>query len=148
MAKTIPKFIGASVKRREDPALVTGSGNYTADIPLEGAVTMSFARSPYAHARVEGIDRTPALTVPGVIAVFTLDDLSTEARPSGDREADGGTFEKRLDRKVLLRANRVRHVGDPRPWWWRAAMPPPTAPDGSKSSTITELLSRLIGRSR
>ena len=94
MAKTIPQFIGASVRRREDPALVTGAGNYTADIPLEGAASMTFVRSPYAHARVERIDRAPALTVPGVLAVFTLEDLLPLLKLPLPviAEADGGTF--------------------------------------------------------
>ncbi len=116
MAKTIPQFIGASVKRREDPALVTGAGNYTADIPLEGAVTMSFVRSPYAHARVARIDRAPALTVPGVVAVFTLEDLLPLLKLPLPviAEADGGKFEEVFStERYPLAGERVRHVGDP-----------------------------------
>jgi carbon-monoxide dehydrogenase large subunit len=116
MAKTIPRFIGASVKRREDPALVTGAGRYTADIPLEGAASMTFVRSPYAHARVKRIDRSPALAVDGVLAVFTHDDL----RPLWKLplpvfvEADGGTFEESfVTERYPLAEGRVRHVGDP-----------------------------------
>ena len=116
MAKAIPRFIGASVKRREDPALVTGAGRYTADIPLEGAATMTFVRSPYAHARVTRIDASPALAVKGVLTVFTLDDL----RPLWKMplpvivEADGGTFEESYaTERYPLASDRVRHVGDP-----------------------------------
>ncbi len=116
MAKTTPRFIGASVKRREDPALVTGAGRYTADIPLEGAATMTFVRSPYAHARVTRIDTSPALAVKGVLTVFTHDDL----RPLWKMplpvivEADGGTFEESFStERYPLAGGRVRHVGDP-----------------------------------
>jgi len=116
MAKTIPQFIGASVKRREDPALVTGAGKYTADIPLEGAASMSFVRSPYAHARVKRIDASAALTVRGVLAVFTLDDLLPFLKLPLPviAEADGGRFEEVFStERYPLAGDRVRHVGDP-----------------------------------
>jgi carbon-monoxide dehydrogenase large subunit len=116
MAKTIPRFIGASVKRREDPALVTGAGRYTADIPLEGAASMTFVRSPYAHARVKRIDASAALTVRGVLTVFTLDDLRPLVKMPLPVivEADGGTFEEAFaTERYPLAGDRVRHVGDP-----------------------------------
>jgi carbon-monoxide dehydrogenase large subunit len=116
MAKTIPRFIGASVKRREDPALVTGAGNYTADIPLEGAASMTFVRSPYAHARVKRIDTSAALTVRGVLTIFTLDDLLPLVKLPLPviAEADGGTFEEVFStERYPLAGDRVRHVGDP-----------------------------------
>lgn len=116
MARTIPRFLGASVKRREDPALVTGAGKYTADIPLEGAASMTFVRSPYAHARVMRIDVSPALTVPGVLTVFTLDDIRPLCKMPLPvvAEADGGTFEDVFStERYPLAGGRVRHVGDP-----------------------------------
>jgi carbon-monoxide dehydrogenase large subunit len=116
MAKTIPRFLGASVRRREDPALVTGAGRFTADISLEGAASMAFVRSPYAHARVTGIDRSPALALEGVLAVFTLDDLGPFCRIPLPviAEADGGTFEEVFStERYPLASDRVRHVGDP-----------------------------------
>ncbi len=116
MAKAIPRFIGASVKRREDPALVTGAGRYTADIPLEGAASMTFVRSPYAHARVKRIDASPALTVRGVITVLTLDDIRPLVKLPLPVivEADGGTFEEAFStERYPLAGDRVRHVGDP-----------------------------------
>jgi carbon-monoxide dehydrogenase large subunit len=116
VSKTIPKFIGASVKRREDPALVTGAGRYTADIPLEGAASMAFVRSPYAHARVKRIDASAAFTVRGVLTVFTLDDLLPALKLPLPviAEADGGTFEDVFStERFPLAGDRVRHVGDP-----------------------------------
>jgi carbon-monoxide dehydrogenase large subunit len=116
MSKTIPKFIGASVKRREDPALVRGEGRYTADIPLEGASTMAFVRSPYAHARVKSIDRSAALDVSGVLTVFDLEDLRPLLKLPlpVTTEADGGTFEEIFaTERYPLAGDRVRHVGDP-----------------------------------
>jgi aerobic carbon-monoxide dehydrogenase large subunit len=68
--------IGARVLRLEDRALVTGSGRFVDDIPAAGVLVAAFARSPHAHALVRGIDLTAARAVPGVVAVFTLDDLT------------------------------------------------------------------------
>ncbi len=116
MPKTIPKFIGASVKRREDPALVTGAGRYTADVPLEGAASMAFVRSPYAHALVKRIEASAALTVRGVFTVLTLEDLRPLLKLPLPviAEADGGTFEEVFStERYPLAGDRVRHVGDP-----------------------------------
>jgi carbon-monoxide dehydrogenase large subunit len=72
--------IGARVLRLEDRALVTGSGRFVDDIPAAGVLVAAFARSPHAHALVRGIDLTAARAVPGVVAVFTLDDLTPVLR--------------------------------------------------------------------
>ncbi len=53
MRKTAPQFIGARVKRREDPLLITGEGKFVAEIEFAAAATMAFVRSPYAHAKVK-----------------------------------------------------------------------------------------------
>jgi carbon-monoxide dehydrogenase large subunit len=116
MTKTIPKFIGASVRRREDPALVRGDGHYTADIPMSGAASMAFVRSPYAHARVKSIDASAAWATRGVLTVFTLEDLLPLLKLPLPviAEADGGTFEEVFStERYPLAGDRVRHVGDP-----------------------------------
>ena len=68
--------IGASVRRKEDFRFVTGRGTYTDDINRYGQTYAAFARSPYAHARIDGIDTAAAQAVAGVVAVFTGDDLA------------------------------------------------------------------------
>ena len=65
---SIPRSMGAIVKRREDPALITGKGKYTADVQISGLLHMAVVRSPYAHARIVSVDTAPALQVPGVVA--------------------------------------------------------------------------------
>jgi aerobic carbon-monoxide dehydrogenase large subunit len=67
-------MFGAPVQRREDPRLVTGSGRYLDDLG-HGALAAAFVRSPYAHARILDIDVTAAIEVPGVIAIYTHEDL-------------------------------------------------------------------------
>src|SRR5438105_3402898 len=67
--------VGHSVKRKEDPRFLRGKGNYIDDLKLPGMLYMDIVRSPYAHARLIGIDASEALKVPGVLAVVTGKDL-------------------------------------------------------------------------
>jgi carbon-monoxide dehydrogenase large subunit len=67
--------IGHSVRRKEDPRFVRGSGKYIDDIKLPGMLYMDIVRSPYAHARITSIDASEALKIPGVAAVVTGKDL-------------------------------------------------------------------------
>ena len=70
-----PVFVGQSVQRLEDPDLLTGRGQFVDDIKLPGLLQAAFVRSPFAHARIGDIDVSAALQVPGVVAVFTAEDL-------------------------------------------------------------------------
>src|SRR6266511_651087 len=65
------RIFGSAIKRREDPRLVTGQARYTDDFVLPGMVYMSVVRSPYAHARIGRIDTKKAAAMPGVLGVFT-----------------------------------------------------------------------------
>jgi len=67
---------GQTVRRIEDPALVTGRGQFTDDLNREGQLHLVFVRSPHAHARILGIDTAPALALPGVVAVYTGAELA------------------------------------------------------------------------
>jgi carbon-monoxide dehydrogenase large subunit len=69
-------LIGASLKRVEDPPLITGKGCYTDDINLPGMLYLAFQRSPYPHAKIITIDTGKAKTMPGVEIVVTGSDLS------------------------------------------------------------------------
>ena len=66
---------GQSVRRIEDPALVAGKGQFTDDVTLPDQTWMSVQRSPYPHARIVAIDTSAARALPGVVAVYTGDDL-------------------------------------------------------------------------
>ena len=63
--------IGHSVRRVEDDRFIRGAGNYIDDINLPGMLYMAILRSPYAHAKLNGIDASKAQALPGVIAVVT-----------------------------------------------------------------------------
>ena len=69
-------LIGRSVRRVEDPVLITGKGCYVDDIQLPGMLHMTFLRSPHPHAKILSIQTSAAQAMPGVVAVVTGDDLS------------------------------------------------------------------------
>jgi carbon-monoxide dehydrogenase large subunit len=70
--------IGASVKRKEDIRFITGKGHYVDDINRPGQAYAYFLRSPHAHATIKKIDAAAALKSPGVVAVFTGDDIAAD----------------------------------------------------------------------
>ena len=65
------RIFGSAIKRREDPRLITGQARYTDDFVLPGMVYMSVVRSPYAHAKIRRIDTKRAASMPGVLGVYT-----------------------------------------------------------------------------
>ena len=69
---------GASIKRREDPRLITGRGTYVDDIKMVGMLNIVLVRSPYAHANITSIDTSAASAVDGVVAVYTGEDLAEQ----------------------------------------------------------------------
>src|SRR5262245_22948478 len=73
-------WFGASIKRKEDPAFLTGRGRYVDDISLPGMLHAVVLRSPHAHAAIRGIDKSAALALAGVHAVFTHADLPEAMR--------------------------------------------------------------------
>ncbi|HEY3057365.1 MAG TPA: xanthine dehydrogenase family protein molybdopterin-binding subunit [Chloroflexota bacterium] len=70
-------YLGRSVRRREDAALLTGRGRFVDDLTLPDTVHLQFARSPHAHARITRLDTTVARQLPGVVSVLTAQDLTT-----------------------------------------------------------------------
>jgi carbon-monoxide dehydrogenase large subunit len=68
-------LVGVPVRRVEDPTLLRGEGTYIDNLDLPGAVHLAFVRSPMAHAEITGIDTSEARAMPGVVAVYTADDL-------------------------------------------------------------------------
>jgi len=77
----ISRMVGARVKRKEDPRLITGTGNYVDDIKLHDMQHLAVLRSPHAHARIKGINTTKAAVLPGVLAVLTGGDIKRMSEP-------------------------------------------------------------------
>ncbi len=69
------RAFGASIKRKEDPRLITGEARYLEDLNLTGTLHAAILRSPFAHARIKSIDTSQAAAHPGVVAVFTGHDF-------------------------------------------------------------------------
>ena len=67
--------MGHRMKRKEDPRFIQGKGRYVDDVKLPGMLYMDIVRSPYAHAKILGIDASEALATEGVLAVITGEDL-------------------------------------------------------------------------
>jgi aerobic carbon-monoxide dehydrogenase large subunit len=78
MTETARRYMGNSVPRKEDPAFLLGHANWTDNIKLPGMLHMVLLRSPYAHARITSIDASAAKEQPGVVAVYTDEDLAPE----------------------------------------------------------------------
>ena len=76
-----PRHVGMPIRRTEDPRLLTGNGEYTADRKPDRALHVAFRRSEQPHATILRIDTTQALTAPGVVAVFTADDVAEDYKP-------------------------------------------------------------------
>ena len=70
--------IGASVKRKEDDRFISGKGKYTADVNLYNQTYAYFIRSPHAHAKIKKIDISKATKTPGVLGVFTGEDVKKD----------------------------------------------------------------------
>ena len=69
------KYVGKSVKRIEDPRLLTGQALFTDDVHIEGMLHVAFLRSDYAHAKIVKLDVSEALKRPGVVMVLTAADF-------------------------------------------------------------------------
>ncbi|MFM7305166.1 MAG: hypothetical protein ACKO4X_17780 [Alphaproteobacteria bacterium] len=70
--------LSQSIRRVEDPRLLKGDGQYTADISLPGEAHGVVLRSPHAHAAIKGISTSGAKAIPGVLGVYTAADLAAE----------------------------------------------------------------------
>lgn len=119
------KMVGARVRRKEDPRLITGSSTYVDDVQLPGILHAAFVRSPYPHGILNGVDTAAAEAAPGVIAVITASNLhdylasaDTLARGEDTGEENTGETEEEVDGAIHvppirpLATGKVRWVGE------------------------------------
>ena len=107
---------GQAIRRTEDQRFLTGSGRYTDDITLPEQAYLHFFRSPYAHGDITSLDIDEASNAPGVIAVFTADDLASAG--VGDvagMAMPASTVSQARDalKQPPLARGKVRYVGEP-----------------------------------
>ncbi len=107
------RYTGASIKRSEDPRILTGAGRYVDDIKLPGMLHAAFVRSPLAHARVLSVDVSAARALPGVAAVLTGADLEAMTVPGPDALMALMGWAGPTPEFTLLATDKVRFVGDP-----------------------------------
>ncbi|HEU4567249.1 MAG TPA: xanthine dehydrogenase family protein molybdopterin-binding subunit [Marmoricola sp.] len=98
-------ILGTSVRRVEDPELVRGRGSFVDNHRPEGVLHAVFVRSPFAHARITGLDTSEAEQAPGVVAVLTAADLGPDPVPSFAEVND------KVGRPALA-TDRVRYAGE------------------------------------
>ena len=96
----LSRFVGAEVRRKEDPRLITGSSTYVDDLKVPGMGVVALVRSPHPHAKIVSIDKSAALAMPGILAVVTGDELAQFCGSLAGGSAEGGSGEE---------ANPVQH---------------------------------------
>jgi len=108
------KYIGKPLLRNEDHRLLTGQALFVDDVHLPGMLHAAFLRSDYAHARILSIDTSQARQRPGLIAVYTADDLGDYWKPGPllvpPPPIERLTFNART--QVPLAKGKIRHAGE------------------------------------
>lgn len=99
-------ILGTKVVRTEDPELLLGQAKYVGDLRFDGAVHLAFVRSDYAHARLVSVDTAAAAGAPGVIGVYTADDLQLAGQHGMAKVHDDFA-------RPPLATGTVRFVGEP-----------------------------------
>ena len=111
------KYVGAEVRRREDPRLLAGRGRFVDDLRVPGCLHAAVVRSVHAHARITAIRTARALRAPGVVAVLTAADLPLPPLPvAGVPPAPLAArvgFEIKSAPQLPLAGDTVRYVGEP-----------------------------------
>jgi carbon-monoxide dehydrogenase large subunit len=104
------RYVGAALKRREDPRFLQGQGRYVANLKLPNQVHLAIKRSPYAHARIKRIDTSNAERLWGVVGVFTGQDLIDGG--VGKLPCGWNVPDIKVPDHWPLAVDKVRHVGD------------------------------------
>ncbi|MBI4636559.1 MAG: xanthine dehydrogenase family protein molybdopterin-binding subunit, partial [Candidatus Rokubacteria bacterium] len=102
------RLFGKSIKRREDPRFITGRGTYVDDVKLPGMTYAAFVRSPHAHATLRSVNTARAKSAPGVLAVYTGQDVKVGGLPCGWMLPD-----IKVPPRPVLASGKVRYVGEP-----------------------------------
>ncbi len=110
----VSKSVGARIKRREDPRLIQGLAHYVDDIKLPNLLHVAILRSPYAHARINGINTDAAQNLSGVKSVVTGDDVKDVIGgiPCAATDPEGFPGIK-VPHHPVLATGKVRFVGEP-----------------------------------
>ncbi|MEO8717381.1 MAG: xanthine dehydrogenase family protein molybdopterin-binding subunit [Burkholderiales bacterium] len=108
-------LIGARIQRKEDYRFLTGAGQYTDDVTLPHQTHAAFVRSPHGHAKIKSINTSKAKAAPGVLAVFTGEDIAAAklgGLPCGWLITDVNGQPMKEPPHPVLAQGKVRYVGD------------------------------------
>ncbi len=105
--------VGRSLKRKEDPRMITGRGHYTDDMAMPGQLYAAIVRSPEAHATIGEIDAEAARERPGIVAVLTGEDMAADFASPLPMVWDPPGVEIHTPEHWPLARGEVKHVGDP-----------------------------------
>src|SRR6202011_5404055 len=108
--------LGQPVSRFEDPRLLRGGGRYVDDMVLPRMAYGHVLRSPHAHARIRSIDTAAAKAAPGVLGVFTIEDLDADGIaeiPTQVKVPGRDGSEMFAPTRPVLARGVVRYVGNP-----------------------------------
>jgi carbon-monoxide dehydrogenase large subunit len=108
-------LIGARVPRKEDYRFLTGAGQYTDDVTLPRQTYAAFVRSPHAHAKIKSVNAAKAKGAPGVLAVYTGEDVAAAklgGLPCGWLITDVNGQPMKEPPYPVLAQGKVRHVGE------------------------------------
>jgi 2-furoyl-CoA dehydrogenase large subunit len=99
-------WVGTSLLRRENPRLLTGRGQFLDDLQIENTLHVALVRSPYAHARIRGVDVSGALAAPGVVGTLTGQEVAARSDP----------FQAGVVHEIgyyCMAVDRARYAGEP-----------------------------------
>src|SRR3954453_7424352 len=99
-------ILGNRVLRKEDPKFLTTGGTYVDDLPLPGAVYVTYVRATMAHANIT-VDTSEAVSMPGVVAIYTGEDVDLDPLPPAMPMINPA-----MSRPFLAKGT-VRFVGEP-----------------------------------
>ncbi|MCY3822281.1 MAG: xanthine dehydrogenase family protein molybdopterin-binding subunit [Nitrospinae bacterium] len=104
-----PKFIGAPIKRRDDPRLIQGLAHYVDDFNPPGTLHMACVRSPYGKANIRSVDVSKAAAAEGVVAVYTHE----ETKGIGPVPVGGLVPDAKVPAQPILADKQVLFAGEP-----------------------------------
>jgi carbon-monoxide dehydrogenase large subunit len=109
------RSVGARVLRVEDPRILTGGGRYIDDVVLPGMLHAAFLRSTVPHGRLLSLDTSEARALPGVVAVYTGEDMASRSTAGTPGSAIGMNAMPglKIPSFYALSTDKVRYVGDP-----------------------------------
>ena len=114
------RYVGRSIKRFEDPRLLTGSRAFVDDLTLPDMLHAAVLRSQHAHARLRRVDVAATRALPGVVAVLSGADIAglLPGIPTRAMVGERAVDTLQTPEYPCWRTTRCVMSDNPLPWWW------------------------------